>query len=137
MTTAVTAAPLAKLADYLGLSLAAITATVGMTDAQAAQYLGISPAQLVAGRASNTNEFFTSMAPATGTSAGGTATVLTGKGFTGATAVQFGGTNGTAFSVVNDTTINVTSPAKGVGVYNVAVVRPNGNIVKPSAWTAT
>jgi hypothetical protein len=73
----------------------------------------------------------------TGVAAGGTATVLTGKGFTGATAVQFGGTNGTSFSVVNDTTINVTSPAKAVGVYNVTVVRPNGNMVKPSAFTYT
>jgi hypothetical protein len=137
MTTALAAAPLAKLADYLGRSLAAVTATTAMTDAQAAAYLAISPTQLVAGRASNTNEFITSLSVVTGVAAGGTATVLTGKGFTGATAVQFGGTNGTSFSVVNDTTINVTSPAKAVGVYNVTVVRPNGNMVKPSAFTYT
>lgn len=137
MTTALTAAPYAKIADYLGKSLAQVTATVGMTDAQAAQYLGVAASQLAAARVFNTNEFITSLSVVTGTNAGGTATVLTGKGFTGATAVKFGGTNGTAFSVVNDTTINVTTAAHAVGVVAVEVVRPNGNMVKPSGFTYT
>src|SRR5690349_14993524 len=40
--------------------------------------------------------------------AGGEATRIFGENFTGATAVQFGGTNGTAFSVVSDEIINIT-----------------------------
>lgn len=59
--------------------------------------------------------------------AGGEATRIIGKGFTSATAVQFGGTNGTAFSVVNDEVINVTTPAKGAGTYTLTIVHPNGN----------
>jgi hypothetical protein len=55
MTTALAAAPLAKLADYLGRSLAAVTATTAMTDAQAAAYLAISPTQLGAARPTPTS----------------------------------------------------------------------------------
>lgn len=137
MTTATAAAPAVKQADYLGVSAAQIAAVAAMTDLQAAQYLGVSPTRLVASRAANTTEFITSLSVVTGAAAGGTATVLTGAGFTGATAVQFGGTNGTAFTVVNPTTINVTTPAKGAGVYAVTVVKPTGNIVRPSGFTFT
>lgn len=69
----------------------------------------------------------TSIAPATGPAAGGTATVVTGTNFTGSTAVNFDGTPGTAFSVVNDTTINVTTPAGAAGTADIVVVNPNGN----------
>lgn len=66
----------------------------------------------------------TSLSPATGGAAGGTAVTITGTGFTGATGVTFGGTAGTSFSVVNATTINVTTPAKSAGTYDVKVVMP-------------
>jgi hypothetical protein len=67
--------------------------------------------------------------------AGGTALQVKGYGFKDATAVQFGGTAGTAFSVVDDRTINVTSPAKAAGSYTVTVVRPEGNLTKANAVT--
>lgn len=74
---------------------------------------------------------------ATGLAAGGTATVITGKNFTGATGVTFGGTAGTAFSVVNDSTINVTSPAKAAGTYDVVVTRPVASLTKVGGFVYT
>lgn len=59
--------------------------------------------------------------------AGGTALYVFGDNFTGATGVTFGGTAGTAFSVVDDNTIAVTSPAKAAGSYAVVVLKGVGN----------
>lgn len=65
--------------------------------------------------------------------AGGKVTRIIGQGFqagpsgNAATAVQFGGTPGTAFSIVNDKVIQVTTPAKGAGTYDLVVVHADGN----------
>jgi hypothetical protein len=65
--------------------------------------------------------------PGTGLAAvGGTVVVVQGRFFTGATSVTFGGTAGTALTVVDDETIRVTTPAKAAGTHQVAVVTPNG-----------
>lgn len=61
---------------------------------------------------------------ATGAAAGGTTMTVLGKNFTGATSVNIGGTNCTAFAVVSDTKITCTSAAKGAGTYDVNVVHP-------------
>ena len=50
---------------------------------------------------------------------------ITGTGFTGATAVEFGTTAATSVTVVNDTTITADSPA-GTGVVDVTVTTPGG-----------
>ena len=50
---------------------------------------------------------------------------ITGTGFTGATAVDFGTTAATALTVVNDTTITADSPA-GTGTVDVTVTTPDG-----------
>lgn len=77
----------------------------------------------------------TSLNPATGAAAGGTAVTITGTGFTGATGVTFGGTAGTSFSVTNATTIAVTTPAGSAGAVDVVVQSPNGNATKTGAFT--
>jgi len=59
--------------------------------------------------------------------AGGSVVLIDGDNFTGATSVTFGGTAGTAFSVINDNTIQVTTPAKAAGSYDVVVVKGAGN----------
>lgn len=64
----------------------------------------------------------TSFAPTTA-SVGDTVT-LTGTGFTGATAVRFGGTAATRFTVVSDTEIMAVVAAGATGA--VTVVSPNG-----------
>ena len=57
----------------------------------------------------------TAISPTSGPSFGGTTVTITGTAFTGATAVDFGTTAATSFTVVNDTTITAVSPA-GPGV---------------------
>lgn len=82
--------------------------------------------------------YVTSITPATGPAAGGTAVVILGSGFTGATAASFGGTPGTAFSVVNDGRINVTTAAHAAGAgLPLVITRPAGNITKTGAFSYT
>jgi PKD repeat protein len=78
-----------------------------------------------------------SIAPATGLAAGGTAVVIRGAGFTGATGVTFGGVAGTAFSVTNDNQIAVTTAAHATGVVDVVVASPNGALTAVGGFTYT
>lgn len=67
------------------------------------------------------------VAPNHGPVAGGTAVTLTGVHFTGVTQVKFDGTLGTSMTVVNDTTITVTTPSGVAGpAFSVVLVTPNG-----------
>jgi hypothetical protein len=61
-----------------------------------------------------------------GSSYGGTLVTITGTGFTGATAVNFGITPAITFAVDSDTTIIATSPADTPGAVPVTVVTPIG-----------
>jgi IPT/TIG domain len=81
--------------------------------------------------------YVTSVTPATGLAAGGTAVVILGSGFTGSTAVSFGGTTGTAFTLVNDGRINVTTAAHAVGTVDMIITRTGGNITKTGAFIYT
>ena len=49
--------------------------------------------------------------------------------------MTFGGTEGTAFSVVNAKTIEVTAPAKTAGTYDVVVQNPAGDKTQTGAVT--
>ncbi|MDQ1484414.1 MAG: hypothetical protein QOJ62_107 [Actinomycetota bacterium] len=74
------------------------------------------------------------LAPTSGPEAGGTSVVITGTGFTSASAVSFGSTAATSFTVNTDTQITANSPA-GVGVVAVNVTTPGGTAVAPAAFT--
>ncbi len=63
------------------------------------------------------------LSPAEGPEAGGTSVVISGSGFTGATAVQFGSTNATSFKVNSDNSITAVSPS-GSGNVDVTVTTP-------------
>jgi hypothetical protein len=63
------------------------------------------------------------IAPSYGPVTGGTSVTITGTGFSGATAVNFGGTQVTPASV-NANSISATSPAGSVGMVDVTVVTP-------------
>ena len=67
----------------------------------------------------------TSLAPAAGSTVGGTLVTIIGTGFTGATAVQFGGSSATSVTVNSATSITATAPA-GSGTVDVTVTTPNG-----------
>ncbi|MFE6866463.1 IPT/TIG domain-containing protein [Kitasatospora sp. NPDC057692] len=69
----------------------------------------------------------TAVAPDHGPLAGGTVVTLTGTDLTGATAVTFGGTAATAFTVDSDTRITATVPAAATaGKADVIVTTPAG-----------
>ncbi len=55
----------------------------------------------------------TEISPVNGPAAGGTQVTITGVGFTGAAAVNFGSTTGTAFTVNSDTQITAYQPGWG------------------------
>jgi IPT/TIG domain len=79
----------------------------------------------------------TGVTPADGPAAGGTAVVITGSGFTGASSVSFGSTS-TVPTVDSDTQISVSSPP-GTGVVSVTVVAPGGTsaVTPASQFTYT
>jgi hypothetical protein len=79
----------------------------------------------------------TSVTPGTGDVKGGTVVTITGSGFTGATAVAFGGTPATSFTVHSDTSITATTPAHTKGSAGVVVTTPGGSSTAASfAFTA-
>ncbi|MGH3987461.1 MAG: IPT/TIG domain-containing protein [Pseudonocardiaceae bacterium] len=78
-----------------------------------------------------------SVSPATGPAAGGTVVVVTGTNLSGATGVTFGGTAGTAFSVLGQNQVKVTTPAKTAGAYNVVVADDSGNLTLTNGFTYT
>ena len=67
-----------------------------------------------------------SLAPTSGPALGGANVVITGTNLTGATAVKFGATNATSFSVDSATQITAVSPAGAVGPVNITVTTPGG-----------
>ncbi len=67
-----------------------------------------------------------SISPTSGPLFGGTAVTITGTNLTGATEVTFGTTRALGFTVVSDTEITATSPAKPPGPQDVRVTSPGG-----------
>ncbi|MEV6326077.1 IPT/TIG domain-containing protein, partial [Nocardia sp. NPDC051787] len=67
----------------------------------------------------------TSVLPDSGPETGGDTVTLTGTGFTGATAVDFGASTAVSFTVVSDTVISAVVPA-GTGSVNVTVASAGG-----------
>jgi hypothetical protein len=64
----------------------------------------------------------TAVSPREGIETGGTSVTISGSGFTGATAVQFGSTNA-SFKINSDTSITAVSP-KGSGTVDITVTTP-------------
>ena len=69
----------------------------------------------------------TSVTPNAGPLAAGTSVTVSGNGFLGATAVDFGSVPATSFSVYSSgTSITATAPAEQAGVVDVTVTTPGG-----------
>ena len=73
----------------------------------------------------------TAISSTSGSTDGGTTVTITGTGFTGATAVDFGGAAAT-FTVDSDTTISALSPL-GTGTVDVTVKSANGTSATSAA----
>lgn len=76
-----------------------------------------------------------SVTPSTGLAAGGTVVAIEGSGFEDATKVTFGGTDGTAFTHVDDGSLRVTTPPHAAGAVDVVVVDTDGNGTKVGGFT--
>jgi hypothetical protein len=74
----------------------------------------------------------TGVNPQSGPTTGGTVVVITGSGFTGATAVTFGGASAN-FTVNGDTQITATAPPHGSGTVDITVSAPSGTSPNTSA----
>lgn len=74
----------------------------------------------------------TSIAPNVGATGGGTSVILTGTGFTNATAVTFGATAATGFTVNSTTQITATSPP-GAGIVDIRVTTAGGTSAAAAA----
>jgi hypothetical protein len=68
----------------------------------------------------------TSVFPPSGTTDGGTHVSIVGRGFTGATAVRFGGVAAKSFKVKTDSTISAAAPSHAKGTVDVTVTGPGG-----------
>ena len=72
------------------------------------------------------------ISPSQGPLSGGTVVTITGTSFNGATAVHFGSSPATGFSVEN-TTITATAPAEAAGTVDVTVTTQSGTSVTGAA----
>lgn len=68
----------------------------------------------------------TAVGPTSGAILGGTSVTITGTGFTGATAVDFGRFAATSYTVDSDTTITAVTPASAAGAVHVRVTTVGG-----------
>ncbi len=74
----------------------------------------------------------TSIAPWEGSPSGGTRVIITGSGFSSATAVDFGSTPAVSFTVISDSEIQALTPGStnmSGGLSNVTVITPEGSSV--------
>ncbi len=75
----------------------------------------------------------TSLDTSSGSTAGGTTVNLSGSGFTGATAVLFGGVEATDFTINSDSSITAIAPAQAAGTVDVKVQTYGGISASSSA----
>lgn len=76
-----------------------------------------------------------SVAPASGSTLGGTTVTITGTNLTGASAVTFGGTAAASFTVDSATQVTATTPAHSAGAVNVVVTTPGGSVTRTGGFT--
>ena len=75
----------------------------------------------------------TSVSPTSGPTAGGTSVTINGTGFTGATAVSFGGTAASTYTVNSSSKITATAPAEPAGIVDITVTTPSATSTTSTA----
>jgi hypothetical protein len=75
----------------------------------------------------------TVVSPTSGSTAGGTTVLITGTNLTGATAVKFGTTSATSYTVNSATSITAVSPAESAATVDITVTTPVSTSVVSSA----
>lgn len=106
-----------------GRRLVIALASVVVAGSAATVVLGTDPAFATAPK---TVPSVTGVAPDTGSTEGGTSVTISGTQLGKATAVEFGSTPATQFSVKSSTTIYATAPAGDAGTVDITVTTPSG-----------
>jgi hypothetical protein len=75
----------------------------------------------------------TEVNPGTGSTSGGTSVTITGTSLLNTSAVSFGSTPATSFSLNSNTSITAVAPAGSVGTVNVTTITPDGTSAASSA----
>jgi RHS repeat-associated protein len=88
------------------------------------------------GSSSGSGPIVNGVSPCTGSTAGGTSVVITGLNFTGATAVSFGSTPATSYSVTSSTSITAVAPAGTTGPVDVTVTTAPLALEELAAYSA-
>jgi hypothetical protein len=102
--------------------------------AAASTVFGTSDLAVLEDAASYTLPVITSVNTASGPTTGGTTVVITGTGFTGATAVAFGGTSATSYTVDSSTQITAVTAAGSAGRGNITVTNSAGTNTFTNGW---
>jgi len=76
----------------------------------------------------------TAITPGSGTVMGGTGVQIKGSNLTGATTVRIGGVPAASFTIVNSTTVNAITSARGAGTADVDVTTPGGTGTGPALY---
>ncbi|WCN37309.1 IPT/TIG domain-containing protein [Aneurinibacillus uraniidurans] len=92
-------------------------------------------ASLTGGYTYATASSITSISPSSGPVVGGNTVTITGTGLTGATAVKFGETYATSFTINSSTQITATVPAGTAGAVNVSITTPIGTANLTNGYT--
>jgi hypothetical protein len=77
---------------------------------------------------------YSSISTNTGSTLGGTSTVITGTKLTGTTSVTVGGTAAT-LGIITSTTVAITTPAGTVGTKNIVITTSYGSVTASSVFT--
>ncbi len=100
--------------------------TAGTVDVTVTTPSGTSPTGAADQYTYVSRPIITSISPTAGPTAGGTIVTITGTNLQGASAVNFGGTAATAFTVNSGTKITATAPAGTAGTVDVTVTTVGG-----------
>lgn len=114
-----TAPPAAPLAT---VTIPTINETITVSDTETfPEVVDTEPIMVIDTISVRPGPIVTAISPSSGPPTGGTSVTITGAGFTGATAVNFGSAPAATFTVNSDTQATAISPA-GTGTINVTVI---------------
>jgi len=110
--------------DHAAGAVDVAVTTPGGTATKTAAFTFVAPTPTIA-----------TVAPASGSTLGGTVVTITGTNLAGASTVAFGGTAATSFTVDSATQVTATTPAHAAGAVNVAVTTPGGTATRTGGFT--
>jgi hypothetical protein len=115
------------------ISASAPAEGAGTVDVTVTTFGGTSPTSSADQFTYETAPSITGISASVGPTAGGTSVIISGNGFTGATAVDFGGAPAHNYSVTSSSSISAVSPAAPAGTVDITVTTPVATSAPSSA----